>query len=235
MSAPAKTLERPNTPAASGRAAPRAAAAGLLLHALIDTDPAARLREARDGGRLGAVLPEIEPCLGFAQGSRHHAHTVDEHLFRAAGQAARLGAPWRVRVAALLHDIGKPAACWLDETGRRRFSPNAGVPGAVGHDRTGAAIASALLLGLGQPARFARQVSHLVREHMYCDDREPTPAAALAFVARVGGGAAADLMLLRRCDWGSKREGGLRPEDDERLTCFERLVAEVEVPLVLAA
>jgi hypothetical protein len=67
-------------------------------------------------------------------------------------------------------------------------------------------------------------VVHLVREHPYNEETDPSPESARRFLARVGRQAAPDLLVLRRCD---RLGRGYPPSPDElqRRERFEALVA----------
>ena len=89
---------------------------GELSKLLLGAHPAKALRLARDTGVLVHVLPEFGPAIGYDQQSDRQHLTLDEHVFAVVQAAADAGAPLEVRLAALLHDLGKPEA----ERGRRR-------------------------------------------------------------------------------------------------------------------
>ena len=94
---------------------------GELSKLLMGERPAKALRLARDSGVLVHLLPEMEPAIGFDQESRYHDLPLDEHTFEVVQAAADAGAPLRVRLAALLHDLGKPASAWRGQDGRAPF------------------------------------------------------------------------------------------------------------------
>jgi tRNA nucleotidyltransferase (CCA-adding enzyme) len=81
---------------------------GELSKLLLGANPAKALRLARDTGVLVALLPEFAEAVGFDPHSGDHRMTVDEHTFAVVQAAAEAGAPLRVRLATLLHDLGKP-------------------------------------------------------------------------------------------------------------------------------
>ena len=83
---------------------------GELSKLLLGAQPAKALRLARDTGVLVHVLPEFAPAIGYEQQSRFQHLTLDEHIFAVVQAAADAGAPLGVRLAALLHDLGKPEA-----------------------------------------------------------------------------------------------------------------------------
>ena len=94
---------------------------GELSKLLLGSEPRKALRLARDTGVLVALLPEFERAIGFDQESRYHDLTVDEHTFAVVQAAADAGAPLRVRLAALFHDLGKPHVAWRGTDGRLHY------------------------------------------------------------------------------------------------------------------
>ena len=92
---------------------------------------------------LAAVLPEIAAGAGIAQRPEYHAYDVQEHMLRACACAK----PERIaRLAALLHDVGKPVA--FRETGRM-----------LGHDAIGANISREMLARLKYPNAVKEEVA----------------------------------------------------------------------------
>ena len=71
---------------------------------------------------LGAVLPEIRPMRGFDQRNKHHVYDVLEHC--AAACEAVPPEPV-LRLAALLHDVGKPDCFFTDADVVVKFYGNA--------------------------------------------------------------------------------------------------------------
>ena len=67
---------------------------------------------------LGAVIPELQPMIGFNQHSPHHAYDLFTHT---AHVTAGVSADLTLRWAALLHDTGKVATFTRDATGRGHF------------------------------------------------------------------------------------------------------------------
>jgi hypothetical protein len=91
-----------------------------------------------------------------------------------------------VRLAALLHDVGKPAT-FADGHFRR-------------HDEVGARIAEALLTRLRYPRAVVARIGVLVRHHMVAYDPGWSDAAVRRFIRRVGRPAVDELFALCAAD-----------------------------------
>lgn len=64
---------------------------------------------------ITTVIPELKPCIGFQQSNPYHQYDVYEHIAHAV--ANYTGTDISVKVALLLHDIGKPYCYTEDEKG----------------------------------------------------------------------------------------------------------------------
>ncbi len=102
----------------------------------------------RDSGVLQKILPELALGDGLYQRKDFHDHDVLEHSIRAAAYA-----PSEVRLAALLHDVGKPFCFYRDGNYHA-------------HDVEGARIANEILARLKAPKKLASEVCSLVLYHM---------------------------------------------------------------------
>ncbi len=105
------------------------------------------------------AIPELTDMLGFDQRSPWHAYDVMEHTVRMcnAVEAFTAGlASQRLRWAALLHDVGKPASLELDEIERGHF---------YGHPILGAIMAERIMKRLGLPGDMVRSSCALIRYH----------------------------------------------------------------------
>lgn len=108
-------------------------------------------------GVLKYILPELEAGRGLKQRADFHDHDVLEHSLRCLKYADK-----DIRLAALLHDIGKPRV--FEETGK-----------FVGHEEVGADMAAEILKRLRAPKKLTEEVCVLVKLHMYdlnCAARE---------------------------------------------------------------
>ena len=161
---------------------------GELSKLLLGSHPAKALRLARDTGVLLHLLPEFAPAIGYAQQSARQHLTLDEHVFAVVQAGADAGASLEVRLATLLHDLGKPEA-------ERKGGDHAAI---------GAALAARALARLRYPTRLRAYVVRLVREHPFAAEGEPQPVDARRFLARHGERLAFDLLAHRAADLAGK-------------------------------
>ncbi len=100
-------------------------------------------------GVFGYLFPELQQGKNLAQRADFHKYDVLEHSFRAVKYADK-----RVRLAALLHDVGKPFCKLRDGNSHA-------------HPQEGALLAKEILLRLKAPNKTIDKVCELVALHMY--------------------------------------------------------------------
>lgn len=181
---------------------------GELSKLLLGARPAAALALARDTGVLVEMLPELALTIGYTMRGDRQPLPLDEHLLAAVQHTAAHGAPLAVRLAALLHDAGKPAA---DRTG-------------TDHAVVGALVAAKLLARLRYPLRMQRRVERIVRHHGFRLDGEIDARFARRFLAAHGDAVAFDLVSLKEADLCAKRV----PEGEHAAVAALRHALEAE-------
>lgn len=166
-------------------------------------------------GLLDHFLPELKEGIGCEQGGIH-AFDVYEHNLRTCQAAADKGFPLHVRLAALLHDIGKPAT--------RRTGGKTKKYTFFGHEVVGARMTNKILNRLKTKREMADIVEKLVRWHMFFSDPdEVTLSAVRRTITRVGEEHIEDLLNLRVCD----RIGTGRPKEQPfRFRKYKAMVDE---------
>lgn len=162
----------------------------------------------RETGALGAIWPELLEGVGVEQ-NQWHAYDVWKHAM-ASVDAVAPGDPV-LRVAALLHDVGKP---------RTKDGPH-----FYRHEVVGAEMARAMLARLRFSGEAVETVEALIRQHMYGADAGLSDAAIRRFVRRVGPGRLERQFALRAADIAGS---GLPKRDDSNERFEERVYAEVE-------
>ncbi len=108
----------------------------------------------REGGLLAQVLPDLEAMVGVEQ-SGFHCYDVYDHTMHAVDLAPRDDLV--VRLAVLLHDVGKPPTHAIAEDGRHTFHD---------HPQVGAEMAERILTDLRFSGDEIRDVATLVRLHL---------------------------------------------------------------------
>jgi len=164
---------------------------------------------------LQYFLPELREGIGCEQNSAH-AFDVYTHLLKTLEHAGKKKYTTEVRLAALFHDIGKPAT--------KRPSKKRDEPTFYGHDVVGARMTDKILNRLKFPKKTIEMVGKLVRWHMFFSDTETiTLSAVRRMVRNVGEENIWYLMDVRSCD----RIGTGRPKESPyRLRKYHSMVEE---------
>jgi tRNA nucleotidyltransferase (CCA-adding enzyme) len=123
----------------------------------------------RSTGVLEAIAPEIVEGVGVEQ-NEWHAYDVWHHAMATVDAAPR--GDLVLRLAALLHDVGKPRT----KQGAHFYR----------HEQVGADMARDLLRRLRFSNEVVDDVSHLVRQHMYAADPQLSNAALRRSIRRIG-------------------------------------------------
>ena len=170
---------------------------GELSKLLLGGEPRRALELARDTDVLTALLPELEPAIGFEQDSPRQNLPLEDHLFAVVQAAADAGATLPVRLAALLHDAGKPGA-------------------NGGHAERSARITNAALTRLRYPTRLRDYVARLVRGHAFPLDHVDA-LFARRFLREHGEQLALDLVAHKEADLRGKKVDQAELDAAERL------------------
>jgi len=171
-----------------------------------------------EAGLLKFILPELIDARGVAQ-AKHHIHDVWTHAIESLRHCP--SASPITRLAALLHDIGKPIVAKGE--GEDRSFHN--------HEVVGAAIAKKI----GERLRLSKKeldlLWRLVRWHQFSPNENLTDAAIRRFIKRVGRENLDEIIALRVGD----RLGSGVPETSWRTELFKkRLIAVQKKPFSVA-
>ena len=173
--------------------------------------PSRAFEVMRRTGILEATFPELLEQVGCEQ-NKWHAYDVWTHTMKcldaSEGDAA-------VRIAALLHDVGKPRTRQRsEETNDWTF---------YHHERLGADMADRWLRDYRFSNAERQRIVGMIRNHLICYAPGWGDAAVRRFVKRVGKESLDGLFALARADVVAKG----RPVDDE-LAAIEELRGRVE-------
>ena len=105
---------------------------------------------------LKYILPELLEGYGVGQ-NKHHIYEVYEHSLRSLNYAVKENFGFAVRMATLLHDIGKPRTKKGDGLNSTFY----------GHEIVGARMTEKILERLKFPKKDAEKITKLVRYHLF--------------------------------------------------------------------
>lgn len=163
-----------------------------ILKIVLSPVPSVGFRMLSDLGLLDVIAPELERCRHTPQ-EKVAAQDVFEHSL-ATLDAAASDMPRNateeddlvLRLAALLHDVGKP-----DTYDDGHFHQ---------HEFVGEAKARIVLRRWKLPKEVVERATHLIRHHMFWYQSEWTSSAVRRFIRKVGLDRIRDLFFLRRVD-----------------------------------
>lgn len=160
---------------------------------------------------LCVPIPELAPCVGFAQHSRYHCYDIYEHMAHSVAACHTRDAV--ARFALLLHDVGKPR-CFTQDGRGGHFK---------GHGEAGFELAGPVLDRLRFDGRRRREILELVRYHD--TPPEPTPKSVRRWLARLGPEQTARLLEVARAD-ALAHAAWTVPSRLEKLDAAEALLRE---------
>lgn len=185
-----------------------------FLKIIESPNPSVGIALMQKTGILKHVVPELLEGVGCDQKGAH-IYDVFEHLLHAVQHAADKGFSTEVRLAALFHDIGKPAT--------RRYDRSRDKYTFYGHEVVGARMTKTILDRLHLSRETVSRVTSLVRNHMFFSDTEQiTLSAVRRIIAKVGPEHIWELMEVRECD----RVGMKKAEAPYRLRKYHAMIEE---------
>lgn len=125
-----------------------------LVKILTSRVPSEGLRLMQSTGLLKYILPELEACFKFDQRNAYHDKDVFDHIMAVVDNTPNDPV---VRLAALLHDIGKPCTFTVDEKGVGHFYK---------HNLVGQKMSQRILTKLKFDNKTIDSVGTIIREHM---------------------------------------------------------------------
>ena len=168
---------------------------------------------------LPYILPELTKGDGLTQRSDYHKYDVLEHSFRAVKYMETQSEDPLLRLAALLHDVGKPLCMLRDGN-------------AHGHPEEGEMLAKEILLRLKAPKKVTTHVCALVKYHMYDFNCQTSESKLRRFFVEHHP-LIPDLLLIKQADFSACKD-----DTSKAPTCkkWEKLLAkmrEEKVPFSL--
>jgi len=169
----------------------------------------------RNSGLAQKILPEVEKGFGVEQKSpgRHHLYDVGTHSVLSLKNCSSQNPI--VKLAALLHDVGKPLVAKKQKNGTITF---------YNHELVSASIARNIAARLKLSKKDSQKLITLVRWHQFTVDEKQTDKAIRRFIRHVGQQNLEDILKVRTAD----RLGGGARETSWRLERFKKKLIEVQ-------
>lgn len=181
-----------------------------IMKIITSPRPSVGFEMMRETGLTKTVLPELENCVGFEQ-NEFHRFDVYRHLLAACDYLP--AEKPQIRLAALLHDIGKPASFALRD-GRRTF---------YGHEIKSADMADRIMHRLKFSNSEIETVLFLIRNHMIHYTPEWSDSAVRRFMAAVPPEKRPDFFALKEAD--AFAHEGTRPNPLFQKEFLDRIAA----------
>lgn len=172
------------------------------------------IRIAYETGILDVILPELAELMNVTQNNPHHCYTVGEHIIHSV---ENIEADRYLRLAMLLHDIGKGVAKYTGDDGIDHFH---------GHQEISANMAHEVMKRLKYDNETLHLVEKLVKNH---DLYIPTDEKSVRKVMnRLGDGVFPMLMKVKTADFMAQsdfRREEKKAEVDKQIKIYEDIVS----------
>lgn len=161
-----------------------------FLKIIISERAARGVELLRELGLLKYIVPELEEGYKITQ-NKHHIYECYEHSLRSLDYAAKKNFNKHVRLATLLHDVGKPRT-------KRGQGPAATF---YGHEIVGAKMTAQILNRLKFSKRDIEKIVKLVRYHLfYYNVDEVSDSSVRRLVRQTGPENMEELLQVRMAD-----------------------------------
>ena len=161
-----------------------------LIKMINSENAASGIESLRNKGLLSYIIPELEEGFEVGQ-NKHHVYDCYKHNLECLAFSAKKGFNFHVRMASLLHDIGKP-----------RTKRGNGVNSTFyNHEVVGAQMTEKVLDRLRFPKKDVLKITNLVRYHLfYYNVDEVGESSVRRLIKNVGLESVEELLQLRMAD-----------------------------------
>lgn len=186
-----------------------------LFKLLVSDNASTGIKHLRETGLLQIILPELERCFGIQQEGPKHDREYDIGAHSLSTLDNTPSTDPIVRLAALLHDIGKPDTVEMHPDGNVTF---------YNHEIVGSRIAADIARRFNLSKKQSEKIFKLVRFHMFTLDENQTDSAIRRFIKNIGLENVDDMMALRV---GDRLGGGTTKAVSWRMKRFRERIDEV--------
>lgn len=186
-----------------------------LVKLLASDNPYDGILKLREAGILQIILPELEACFGIIQeGPKHdRVYDIGEHSLLTLKYTPSNDAV--TRLAALLHDIGKPDTIQTQSDGNVTF---------YNHDIVGGILSNKISKRFNLSKKESDKLYRLIRWHLFTVDEKQTDSAIRRFIKNIGQENIDDMFALRV---GDRLGGGTKTAISWRMEKYRERIKEV--------
>lgn len=184
-----------------------------LIKTLVSDHPE-KIEKAYELGLTAVFLPEFDTAMQTEQNHPHHCYSVGKHIIKSI---CEIEADPVLRLAMLLHDIGKPKTLTIDEEGKTHFH---------GHPAVSERMGVAIMRRLKMDNDTIRKVSVLVRYHDYGNALPATEKTVRRALNKIGDDLFDDFLKVKEADVYAQSDY-LREEKIEKIKEWRRIYREI--------
>ena len=183
---------------------------------LLVSDHPDYIRIAYETGITAQILPELDVCMETKQNTPHHKYTVGEHIIHSL---TYVPGDKVLRLAMLMHDIGKPYCITTDETGRDHFK---------GHAEKSAEMAAVIMHRLKFDNDALNRVKRLAKYHDWAISLSPPikKATVRSMISRIGEDLFPDLFTIGDADLLAQSDY-FKAEKEEKQQLLKEMYREI--------
>ena len=184
-----------------------------LIKTLVSDHPE-KIEKAYELGLTAVFLPEFDTAMQTEQNHPHHCYSVGKHIIKSI---CEIEADPVLRLAMLLHDIGKPKTLTIDEEGKTHFH---------GHPAVSERMGVAIMRRLKMDNDTIRKVSVLVRYHDYGNALPATEKTVRRALNKICDDLFEDFLRVKEADVYAQSDY-LREEKIEKIKEWRRIYREI--------
>ena len=183
---------------------------------LLVSEPPEYIRIAYETGITAQILPELDVCMEMKQNTPHHKYTVGEHIIHSL---TNVPGDKVLRLAMLMHDIGKPYCITTDEAGRDHFK---------GHAEKSAEMAAVIMHRLKFDNDTLNRVKRLAKYHDWAISLSPPikKATVRSMISRIGEDLFPDLFTIGDADLLAQSDY-FKAEKEEKQQLLKEMYREI--------
>ena len=183
---------------------------------LLVSDHPDYIRIAYETGITAQILPELDVCMETKQNTPHHMYTVGEHIIHSL---TYVPGDKVLRLAMLMHDVGKPYCITTDETGRDHFK---------GHAEKSAEMAAVIMHRLKFDNDTLNRVKRLAKYHDWAISLSPPikKATVRSMISRIGEDLFPDLFTIGDADLLAQSDY-FKAEKEEKQQLLKEMYREI--------